>query len=209
MWLRGLSAPSVSLQMIPSWEEVSICLKVGRPFRGIWTGWMDGLRPNRMKFNMTKCLDLLFGQNDPRYCYRLGAERLCGRNGPGSVGQHLAKHEPAVCPVGTASWLVSVVVHPAGAEKGPCPLLSSAETSPRVLCSLLGTSLQESHSGPGVCPVKGNEAVKGLEHKFYRKQLRELGWFSLQKRRLRKDFYCSPQLPERRLWWGGGWHLPR
>ena len=25
--------------------EVSICLRVGRLFRGIWTGWIDGLRP--------------------------------------------------------------------------------------------------------------------------------------------------------------------
>ena len=32
---EGLSAPSVSLQMTPSWEVVLICLRVGRPFRGI------------------------------------------------------------------------------------------------------------------------------------------------------------------------------
>ena len=34
-WMRALTAPSVSLQMTPSWLEVSICLRVGRPFRGI------------------------------------------------------------------------------------------------------------------------------------------------------------------------------
>ena len=32
---EGLSVPSVNLQMTPSWEVVSICLRVGRPFRGI------------------------------------------------------------------------------------------------------------------------------------------------------------------------------
>jgi len=42
---EGLSALSVRLQMTPDWVEVSICLRVGRLCRGIWTGWIDGLRP--------------------------------------------------------------------------------------------------------------------------------------------------------------------
>ena len=33
--MRVSSAPSVSLQITPSEEEVSICLRVGRPYRGI------------------------------------------------------------------------------------------------------------------------------------------------------------------------------
>ena len=40
-----LITPSVTLQMTPSWVGVSICLKVGRLCREIWTGWMDGSRP--------------------------------------------------------------------------------------------------------------------------------------------------------------------
>jgi len=38
-----------------------------------------------------------------------------------------------------------------------------------------------------VCPEKGNKAVKAQEHKSYEKQLRELGLFSLDKKRLRGD----------------------
>jgi len=45
IWMRGLSAPSVSLQMTPSWAGVLICSRVGRLCRGIWTHWIDGPRP--------------------------------------------------------------------------------------------------------------------------------------------------------------------
>ena len=56
-------------------------------------------------------------------------------------------------------------------------VLSSAEAAPRVLCSVLGPTLQERHCGPGVCSEKGNEAVRGLEHKSEGELLRELGLF--------------------------------
>jgi len=47
----------------------------------------------------------------------------------------------------------------------------------------LSPFLQEGHCGPRVCPEKGSEAVRGLDHKSYGEKLRELGLFILEKRR--------------------------
>jgi len=33
------------LNETPNWEEVSVCLRIGRLYRGSWIGWINGLRP--------------------------------------------------------------------------------------------------------------------------------------------------------------------
>ena len=42
--IRGLSASSVSWQTTPSWEEMLICLRGERHYRGTWIDWIDGPR---------------------------------------------------------------------------------------------------------------------------------------------------------------------
>jgi len=74
------------------------------------------------------------------------------------------------------------------------PVLGTVEAIPQVMCSVLGPSLQEGHQNPGTCLEKGNEAVKSLEHKSYGEQLRELGLFSLENRRLRETLSLSTVL---------------
>ena len=189
--MRELSAPSVRLQMTPSWEEVLICLRVERPYRGIWADWITGLRP--MGWSLSKpsarsCMLVATSHGSPQAWGWKVVWRKRIRGCYLTAGWAWASSVTRWPRRQTASWLVSEIVQPAGAGKQSslCTQQQWGCTS-RVLCSALGPSLQERHRGPGVCPEKGDDAMKGLEHKSDEAWLRGLGLFSVGRRRLGGD----------------------
>ncbi|GAB0185391.1 hypothetical protein GRJ2_001004400 [Grus japonensis] len=138
-----------------------------------------------MKFNKAKCEVLHMGWRNPKHNYSLGGEWI--ENSPEEknlgvlVDKKLNMSRQCVLAAQKANSVAS------RSRDVILPLYSTLVRPPCSTASSSGGPSTDRHGAVGASPEEAMKLIRGLEHPSYEDRLRELGLFSLEKRRLQGD----------------------
>ncbi|GAB0196374.1 hypothetical protein GRJ2_002102700 [Grus japonensis] len=142
-----------------------------------------------MKFNKAKCKVLHIGLGNPKHDCRLSGEWIESSPEEKDLGLLVDEKLDVTQQCTLAAQKTSRVLGciqsnvTSRVREGDSPPL----LPPGVPRPALGCPGQDRHGAVGASPEEATKIIRGLEHLSYEDRLRELGLFSLEKRRLQGD----------------------
>lgn len=192
-WLMGPIAPSANLQKIILWgvaDRPDGCIAIQKDINKLQK-WNNR---NFMKFNKREYKVLHLGRYNLLYQYRLVAQQLestFAEKDLEILEGNEVDHDSAMCPFDRkqiAYWVALEGPWPAGWENGSFPYTLHWWDTFEVLDPVLPNTrdmdiLQR-------VQWRATKTIKGLGYLAYNSQVRELGLFSMKKRRPRGSYPC-------------------
>lgn len=185
IWMWELSTPSVFSKIKVSCVGVLMCWRVGGLYRRIWRGWIKGCRPTGRHSTRPSARSCTWVTANT--CSAAGWGQISWKSGPvgkdlGVLDSWLNKSQPV--PSGQeGQWHPGLYQEqwPAGPGHWLTPVLGTGKSMSQILSSFLGPSLQKDLDVLVWLQRRATELLSG--HESCEELLRELGLFTLEKKR--------------------------